>query len=165
MLVAGACRKAPPPPPRPSAPVVPAPAPAQAAPRATETVLDAESNLMPGTESFFGFPIPRGFRRTVAVDGLFVYESTTVPIGKLRAYVATRVLTDQIEDVGTSSYNFRNASVRGGEPTDHRFDFFVASVGAAVQLRIQDIPPPEIPAGTTEEDRRRAVDRAWNAQQ
>ena len=101
----------------------------------------------------------------LSVGGLFVYESSTVPIGKLRAYVAARVITDDIVDVGTTSYTFRNAGVRDGERTDHRLDFFVASIGSGVQLRIQDIPPPAIPAGSTSADRERVVQEAWQRQE
>lgn len=164
-LVGGACGKTEPDRPTPRAVSTTTP-PAEAPIASPEPPLfDREGRLLPTDETFFGFPIPRGFHRTSSVDGLFVYESTTVPIGKLRAYVATRVLTTEIEDVGTSSHYFRNASVRDGERTDHRFDFFVSTVRGGVQLRIQDIPPPQIPEGATPADRERAVEEAWRRQQ
>ncbi len=136
-----------------------------AEPEPEPTLYDAEGRLLPSEERFHGFPIPVGFRRTASVAGLFVYESTRVPLAKLRGYVAPRVTTGEIEELGATGWVFRNATVQGAGATDHRFDVFVTSVRGGVQLRLQDLPPPEIAPGTTPAERERQVREALSQQQ
>jgi hypothetical protein len=130
-----------------AAPALQAPTPA-AKPDVVDPRFDRAGQLLPSGRHVSWLELPRGFReRPGSTDRAAVYEAENMPLAKVRAYLAARLIPDTVEypPNGVAFRNALPAHTRLELPRLHAVALEINRARGEIRLSIDDLTPSRDP--------------------